>query len=123
MEWTIAIHKEEEYAEIITSGIADIPGSLQMSKAIAEAMGGNGIKKALIDQRNIDAVSGGLGEVYHRPKQLEKMGVVYGLSLAEVIKPEHKEFFGFLETVFVNRGFRFAIFDDREAAINWLLKK
>jgi hypothetical protein len=50
------------------------------------------------------------------------MVTVFGLALAEVIKPEHKDFFEFLETVFVNRGFKFAVFENRNSALEWLLK-
>ena len=42
--------------------------------------------------------------------------------VAEVVKPEHREFFNFLETVCVNRGFIFSIFHDQKAALEWLLE-
>ena len=122
MEWTITIKDENQYIEIATRGVADRNGSLDMAKAIATAMGKNKIKKALIDQRNIDSISGGTVEVYERPKQFQEMRVIYGLKIAEVVKPEHKEFFDFLETVCVNRGFEFAIFNDQKSALEWLFK-
>jgi hypothetical protein len=122
MEWTITIKEEDHYAEIITSGVADKNGSLDMAKEIAIAMSKNKIKRALIDQRNIVSVSGGIGEVYQRPKQLQEMGVIGGIKIAEIVKPEHKEFFDFLETVCINRGFNFALFIDKESALEWLLK-
>lgn len=123
MEWTITIKEEYQYAEIITSGIADGKGSLEMAQAIAIAMRKNKIKKALIDQRNIDSVSGGTVEIYQRPKQFQEMGVIYDLKVAEVVKPEHKEFFNFMETVCINSGFEFAIFNDQKSALEWLLKQ
>jgi hypothetical protein len=122
MEWTITIKEEEHYAEIITRGVADRNGSLDMVKAIAIAMSEHKIKKAVIDHRNIDSVAGRTVEVYQRPKQLQEMGVIPGLKIAEVVKPEHKEFFNFLETVCINRGFNFAIFIDQKSALEWLLK-
>ena len=122
MEWTITPHEEDQYAEIITRGVADRNGSLDMAKAIAIAMSEHKIKKAFIDHRNIDSVSGRTGEVYQRPKQLQEMGVVSGLKIAEVVKPEHKEFFSFLETVCINRGFDFAIFIDQEIRTGMAIK-
>ena len=38
MEWTITVNEEKQYAEIVTSGIADRDGSLEMAKAISLAM-------------------------------------------------------------------------------------
>jgi hypothetical protein len=122
MEWTITI-KEDQYAEVVARGVADRKESLDMAKAIAIAMRENKIKKALIDQSNIDSVSGGIIDVYQRPKQIQEMGVTQELAIAEVVKPEHKEFFNFLETVFINRGFLFAIFHDLKSAQEWLLKQ
>jgi hypothetical protein len=80
------------------------------------------ITKALIDHRNINSVSGGTLEVYERPKQFKEIGVIHGIKVAEVVKPEHKEFSNFLETVCVNRGYAFSIFNDQKSALEWLLK-
>lgn len=122
MEWTITI-KENQYAEIITRGIADRSGSLDMAKAITMTMSEHKIKKALIDHSNIDTVSGTIVDVYERPKQFQELGVARGLKIAEVVKSEHKEFFRFLETVSVNDGFGFAMFSDRQSALEWLLEQ
>ena len=45
MEWTITLNEEKQYAEIVTSGIADRDGSLYMAKAISKALNKNKIKK------------------------------------------------------------------------------
>ena len=82
----------------------------------------NRITKALIDHRNISAISGSAAEIYRRPMEFKEIGVMQGIKVAEVVKPEHKEFFNFLETVCVNRGYGFSIFYDREPALEWLLK-
>jgi hypothetical protein len=122
MEWTITIKEDNQYVEIVTIGVADRDGTLDMAKAIAIAMGKNKIKKALIDHRNINSVSGETVEVYQRPKQFEEIGVIRGIKVAEVVKPEHSEFFNFLETVCKNRGYNFSIFNDQKSALEWLLK-
>jgi len=120
MEWTSTVNEEKQYFEIVTSGIADRDGTLEMAKAIAVAMSNAGIKKVLIDHTNIESVSGRPAEVYQRSKQFEEVGVIHGIKVVEVVSPEHKEFFDFLETVCINRGYRFSIFCDKESALEWL---
>ena len=122
MEWTINLDQENRYAEIVTAGIADRDGSLAMAKAAAAAMSKNKIKKMLIDHRNIDMIAGSTTAIYQRPKEFNDMGMMPSIKVAEVVKPEHEEFFNFLATVCLNRGYRFSIFYDRTAALEWLLK-
>ena len=123
MEWTITLNEENQYVEVVTRGVADRDGSIDMAKATSIAMSKNRIKKALIDHGNINSVSGGIVEIYDRPKELKEIGTIEGIMVAEVVKPEHKEFFNFLETVCVNRGYSFSIFEDRKSALEWLLKQ
>jgi hypothetical protein len=120
MEWNITIEEEKQFAEIITRGIADEAGSRAMARDIAETMGRNQIRKLIIDQRNISAVTGDLGKVFARPKELQKMGIEEEIKVAEVVKPEHETFFKFLEIVFVNRGCQFSVFHDKKSAMEWL---
>jgi len=122
MEWNITIKEENQYAEIVTSGVADRNGSLDMAKEIAKVLSKNKIKRILIDHRNINSVSGETVEVYERPKQFKEIGVVYGIKVAEVVKPEHKDFFNFLEIVCMNNGYEFSIFINQKSALEWLLK-
>jgi len=122
MEWTLTLHEEDRYAEVKTGGIADRDGSLLMAKAISGALQEKKIKKILIDHRHITSVSGTTIDVYHRPMEFEKIGVVPGIKVAEVVKPQHKEFFNFFELVCVNRGYIFSVFYDKQSALEWLLK-
>jgi hypothetical protein len=123
MEYEITIHKEEEYIEIITRGMADKEGSLLMAKAITENMRKNSITKALIDHRKIDAVSGQTIEIYDRPGILKVIGVIMKIRIAEVINPAFIEHFRFFETVCKNRGYSISIHEDREKALDWLLNR
>jgi len=104
MEWPIKLHEDQHYAVVVTDGIADKEGSLAMVKAIAAALRETKIKRVLIDYRNISKVSGGAVDVYNRPREFEEMGLLTNIKVAEVVNPEHKKFFDFLETVCVNRG-------------------
>jgi hypothetical protein len=120
MEWTITLNEENLYVEIVTSGVADREGSLEMVKAISSALSKTQILKVLIDHRNISRVSGRAADIYNRPMEFKAIGVIRGIKVALVVKPEHKEFFIFFETVCVNRGYRFALFDDKKSALEWL---
>jgi hypothetical protein len=121
MEWTIALNKEDQYAEILTSGVADRDGSIEMAKEISKILSKTKIKKLLIDHRNIRATSGKIVEIYQRPQEFKKIGVIQDIKVAEVVKADHKEFFHFLQTVCMNRGYKFFIFDDKKSALKWLL--
>ena len=122
MKWTITLDEENRFAEIATRGVADGPGSMKMVKAISIAMAQSKMTRLLIDHRNIRAVDGSSTEVYRRAENFQKIGVTLNIKVAEVVKPEHRAFFDFLETVCVNRGYQFAIFEDRPSALVWLLK-
>ncbi len=120
MKWTITIDDTQNCAVVVTSGTADSEGSLNMGKAIGSFMRKHMCTKLLIDHSNIESVTGEIIEIYNRPEELKETGIIPGIMVAEVVKPEHKEFFSFLETVCVNRGFLFSTFNNRNAALDWL---
>jgi hypothetical protein len=121
MDWNMTMHPEGQYVEIDTTGVADNESTLRMAKALTMALSDLKVQKILIDHSNIESVTGEAPDIYNRPKQLKEMGAIYGIKIAEVIKPEHREHFRFLEVVCMNRGFKFSIFSDRSSALEWLL--
>lgn len=122
MNWEIIIHESPRYLEVVTSGIADKEGSLEMAKNISENMRKNRITRALIDHRNLAAVEGKIIDIYDRPKAFRLIGVILGIRIAEVVKPEHERHFSFFETVCLNHGYKFAIFQQRGPAERWLFE-
>jgi hypothetical protein len=122
MKWEIVIHEAPKYLEIITSGKADKDGSLEMAKAITENMRKNRITRALIDHRKIEAVEGRTIDIYDRPGKFKLIGAILGIRIAEIVKPEHVEHFSFFETVCLNQGYKFSIFQEREQAKKWLFE-
>ena len=126
MEWKIEIYNEGNYKdrfiEVITSGIADKDGSLNMAKAIANTMRTNRITKALIDHHNLESVTGDTLDIYNRPKLFGIIGAILRIKIAEIIKPEHIEHFRFFETVCRNKGYQIYVFQDREKALSWLFE-
>ena len=123
MDWEIRIDEAAKYIEIVTQGIADKHGSMEMAKKIAETMRHLRFTKAIIDHRNITTVSGTIMDVYERPKLFRLIGMIFGIRIAAVIKPEHLEHFRFLETVSYNNGHTYSVFFDKQSALNWLLRK
>jgi hypothetical protein len=121
MEWTITLNEEKQYAEVVTSGVADRERSKEMVKEISMVLNNTTIKKIMIDHRNISAVSGGILDIYHRSKELKEIGAIRGIQVAEVVRKDHKAFFSFLETACVNRGYLFSTFNDKKSAFEWLL--
>lgn len=120
MEWKISLHAENRYIEIVTSGIADKDGSLNMAKTISTTLRQYKYTRVLVDHRGIESVSGDTVDIYDRPKLFRIIGVMLGIKIAEIIKPEYVEHFRFLETVCLNRGYRFSIFYDSQSALDWL---
>ena len=108
MNWTISFDEEKRIATIETSGIADQESSLQMVKAVVPIFSQKQVTRILID--------------HYRPKEMQEIGVVRPIKIAEVIKPEHEEHFNFMKLVFLNRGFTTSIFYDRPSAMEWLLE-
>lgn len=122
ISWGVKSESGQKYLEILTSGVLDKKNSSEMARVIAGVMRKNRLKKALIDHRNVSDVTGDISDIYERPKFFRLIGMFLGIKIAEVIKPEHLNHFKFLETVCLNRGFRFSVFYEIESALNWLLK-
>ena len=121
MNWTITVHHEKDYLEVVTSGCADPLKSLAMAKDISQRSEQNQTHKILIDHLGITSICGHVVDVYNRPKQLDRIKGVRKARIAEVVNMEHLDFFSFFETVCVNQGYDFRIFSEKECALKWLL--
>jgi hypothetical protein len=121
MNWEIFYHHREGYIEVVTSGPADKESSLSMAKELNHAMRSNRLTKALIDHRKISSVAGSIIDIYQRPKILRILGVLLHIKIAEIIRPDHREHFHLLGDAGTIQGYQFSIFEDRDAALRWLL--
>jgi hypothetical protein len=121
MEWKITLHNDPKYVEIITSGIADKEGSLGMAKSIIEIMKNNRVTKALVDHSNLVNIEGNNVDIVKRPALMKIFGAIMDIRIVEIIRPEHREKFEFLEIVFLSQGFKFQVFQERGEAEKWLL--
>lgn len=122
MDWEIIIHSDPKFVEVITMGIADMDGSFAMAQELTNVMRKDRITRALIDHRNIDSVQGGTLDVNERPGIMKLLGLIIKIRIAEIVKPDHVQHFQFLETVFLNQGFSFRIFQEKEKAEKWLFE-
>jgi hypothetical protein len=120
MEWTISFLPNHRIIIIQTHGIADEASSREMAKSISKTMAEHKLSRCLIDHTMINSVSGSVLEIYNRPQELHQIGVSPIIKIAEVVHPAHKDHFSFLETVCINNGFDFRIFDGQESALRWL---
>jgi hypothetical protein len=121
MEWNILIHNEDHYIEVVTSGVVDGDGTIDMAKAIAQTMKNNRATRALIDHRNVVNVIGGTSGIYTRPKIFRLIGFSLGIKIAEIIRPDHEGHFKFFESVCASQGYRLSVFQDKDKALAWLL--
>jgi hypothetical protein len=122
MEWAISFLSDTHIVVVKTEGVASEATSLDMAKSIGKAMLQYKSVRCLIDHSAIKSVTGSIAKTYHRPEELNEIGVPRNIKVAEVTPPEHKEHFNFFETVCRNRGFDFSVFENREAAMEWLTK-
>jgi hypothetical protein len=120
MEWTTEFLADKNIVVIKTSGVADGKSSMEMAKSIAQIMQQYKTTRCLIDHSSLLSVSGDSTEIYYRPAGIRKTGAPSGVKIAEVVQPAHQEHFHFLEYVCRNNGFGFRVFEDRDAAIQWL---
>ncbi len=121
MEWNIVEHNEDGYVEIVTQGVADGDGSMKMARALADAMRAHRINKAIIDHRNVDYIIGTSTAFNDRPKAFNEAGRTLEIKIAEIIRPEHRGHFKYLETLFANLGHKVAVFEEKDQAVAWLL--
>jgi hypothetical protein len=120
MEWKITLHDKPQYVEVHTSGIADKDGSLAMTKELIGVMRKNRVTRALIDQSRIEKFVGEPYDVHRRPQMMKILGALLNIRVAEIIQPEFREQFEYLEVVFQSQGFKFQIFQERDEAVQWL---
>jgi hypothetical protein len=85
MEWNLVIHDKDRYVEVVTSGIVNSDGTIDMAQAIAQTMKSHWLTKALIDHRNVESVIGNISATYNRPKIFRFIGLTLGIKLAELI--------------------------------------
>jgi hypothetical protein len=108
------------YVEVVTSGVADKEGSMNMAKELIGVKRKNKTTRALIDQRGIEEFAGENVDVHGRPQMMKFLGALLNIRIVEISQPELREPFEYLEIVFRSQGFKFQLFKDRDEAEQWL---
>jgi hypothetical protein len=121
MEWTIVSREDDGYVSVVTRGVADQTGSLEMAHALTDVMRRHRLTNVVIDHRGVGRVEGLPSDVYDRPKIFRAIGASPGIRVAELIRAEHADHFAFFETVCRNQGFQFSVFTNEDEALDWLL--
>jgi hypothetical protein len=120
MEVDISYLPEDQMVIVKTHGDADAQSSGEMVKSIFMTMQKYRCFRCLLDHTEIRFVSGKTLEVFNRPEQMKNTGMPLNVKLAAVIPENYRDHFSFLETVCLNRGISYRVFENRNSAINWL---
>ena len=119
MKWEFHYHKEPDYFEVIVSGALSNDELNQMAVERWNELQKSTCRNVLFDFTQITNILG-IVDIYHRPEQSEKIGVLRTNNTAAVVPKIYLQEFKFMETVYQNRGFDLNVFDNREDAINYL---
>ena len=122
MEVAISYLPEDQIVVVKTHGDADAKSSSEMVQSIMLAMKEHRSIRCLLDHTEINFISGKTIEVFNRAEEIKNTGMPLNVKLAAVIPEKFKDHFRFLETVCVNRGISFQVFNQKESAVNWLKK-
>jgi hypothetical protein len=119
MKWEFHYHEEPNYLEVIVSGTLSHDELNKMAVERWSELRKYHCRKILFDFTQITSMLDTI-DIYHRPEQSEKVGVLRQNYAAAVVPVIYIHEFRFMETVYKNRGFDLNIFDEKEAAINYL---
>jgi len=112
---------DKDIVLVRTKGRYILESETETLTAAAEKLREHKCGKCVFDHRETDVIVGTMG-AYERPEVYRTLGFDSTVYMAHVFK-EITDNLKFYETVCVNRGWRVEIFDDYDAALNWLSKK
>ena len=119
MKWEFLYHKDKEYLEIIISGTISNDELNQMAVERWEELRKLNCRKILFDFTQITNILSTV-EIYHRPDESEKHGVLRANYTAAVVPDIYWTEFSFMETVYQNRGYDLHIFNHKADALRYL---
>ncbi len=120
MKWEFHYLAEPNYLEVIISGDMSPDELDRMAVERWQELQKYDCKKILFDFTPITNTLNTI-EIYNRPEQSEKIGVMRSNRTAAVVPEIYLNDFKFMETVYQNRGFDLNVFTDREQAIGYLM--
>jgi hypothetical protein len=118
MRYTFQYNQEEDFLEVRATGKMDDKAFPEVVETYWSILKEHGCHRSLIDYRNFVFTKSTL-EIYIRPETVVEVGGTNLVKMAVIVESINKEYY-FLETVYLNRGFRIKMFTDSEEAIRWL---
>ena len=119
MKWEFHYHKVPNYLEAVISGSLSSDELNEMAVERWNELRKHDCRKILFDFSQITNMLSAV-DIYHRPEESEKAGVLKTNYTAAVVPKIYYKEFKFMETVYKNRGFDLNVFDKREDAIKYL---
>ena len=121
MDWKIKYQKKNGIVWIKTSGIAGWEGSRKLTEEALECGRGNGSRRFLIDNRNLERALDTL-EIDKLPDMLKEAGVTAEDRMALVYESSSplKDTYKFFRDVAYIASFNIKIFTDIDEAVAWL---
>jgi len=120
MKWEFHYRAEPDYLEVIISGDISSEKLNRMAVERWQELQKYNCKKILFDFTRITNTLNTI-EIYNRPEQSEKIGVMRTNRAAAVVPETYLNDFKFMETVYQNRGFDLNVFTDKQQAIDFLM--
>ena len=121
MEWKVEYLAAENILYVKTKGILTSESANEMVKEIVSAVSRFQCKRQIIDHRGTTFALT-VSEYYQRPRINQEIGISRTWKIAMVFKELNQDTH-FMETVFMNRGFTFRVFQDIDEAKAWISKQ
>jgi hypothetical protein len=120
MQWEFKFHPEENYLEVRIKGKVSSENLNKMSQEAFLKMRERQCSSWLLDYTEVEEFQIDFTDVYDKPKDVSRLGIVQNLKTGILIDKKDTEQFKFGENVFRNRGFNTKVFSDRKSAIEFL---
>ena len=121
MDFTLSVQEGPGFLQVAVSGIRAMETVLAATRDVLSVCAKNKVEKVLVDVRGL---AGGMEivDLYEVPAigfaQLERWDVLRQAAIVD--RAERQPSAKFFETVARNRGFNLRVFDDYDAAAEWL---
>ena len=110
--------KDKDIIQLRTSGTYELEAEVETLKNVASKLKEHNCNRCIFDHRETNVIARTITS-YDRPDLYDE---IWGdrSACASIVFKEIKAEFRFLETAARNRGWNVRIFDDYDAAVNWL---
>lgn len=119
MRYEFKYHPEISILEIVTVG--EFPKEILNTLAAEglEQLKKHDCRKYLLNYTGLSNIIG-IFDMYERPNEASRIGITNRYAMALLTTEAHYEQIKFAETVYRNRGYKYKVFVDRNAAIRFL---